>query len=105
MEATGVGTPPYVRLVRKRANTDNQGIMDTRSTQPTRPGAGLSEREREVLSLLGHGLTNAQIAQRLFLSPNTIKSHVSHVLHKLGLPNRTEAALFAAREGLVGSAG
>jgi DNA-binding NarL/FixJ family response regulator len=76
-----------------------------RVSELERPDAILSTREREVLSALGRGLTNEQIAQELFVSKNTIKIHVSSILHKLNLPNRTEAALFAVRTGLVNSDG
>lgn len=65
------------------------------------PEASLSAREREVLGLMGCGMTNTQIARRLFLSPYTVKIHVSNILRKLGVPNRTEAALFAMKRGLV----
>lgn len=76
-----------------------------RVSELERPDAILSAREREVLCALGRGLTNEQIAQELFVSKNTIKIHVSSILHKLDLPNRTEAALFAVRAGLVKSDG
>jgi DNA-binding NarL/FixJ family response regulator len=76
-----------------------------RVSELERPDAILSTREREVLSAVGRGLTNDQIAQELFVSKNTIKIHVSSILHKLNLPNRTEAALFAVRTGLVTSDG
>jgi DNA-binding NarL/FixJ family response regulator len=66
-----------------------------------RPDAALSEREKEVLACIGRGLTNAQIARELFLSERTVKVHVSHIFQKLDLPNRTGAALFARRIGLV----
>jgi DNA-binding NarL/FixJ family response regulator len=56
----------------------------------------LSEREREVLGLLAEGLTNREIAARLFISEKTVRNHVSGVLHKLDFRHRTEAALFAA---------
>jgi DNA-binding NarL/FixJ family response regulator len=64
------------------------------------PGASrlsvLSGREREVLGLLAEGMTNREIAQRLFISEKTVRNHVSGVLHKLDFRHRTEAALFAA---------
>jgi two-component system, NarL family, response regulator DevR len=67
----------------------------------TSPTAGpslepLSKRERQVLGLLSLGLTNREIAGRLFISEKTIRNQVSQILHKLGLRHRTEAALFAA---------
>ncbi len=58
--------------------------------------ARLSKRQLEVLKLLGEGRTNAEIARTLFRSPNTIKLHVSAILHRLKLKSRTQAALLAA---------
>ena len=57
----------------------------------------LSKREREVLALLGEGLTNSEIAARLFISTKTAGNHVSNVLAKLHLRSRTEAAAYAVR--------
>jgi DNA-binding NarL/FixJ family response regulator len=57
----------------------------------------LSEREREVLTLLAEGLRNREIAERLIISEATVKTHVRHVLEKLRFRNRAEAAAFAAR--------
>jgi len=61
----------------------------------------LSAREREVLVLLARGCDNADIGQRLFVSPSTVKHHVSRVLEKLGVDNRLQAAAFAIRHGLA----
>jgi DNA-binding NarL/FixJ family response regulator len=70
-----------------------------------RPEEALSAREREVLSLVGRGMTNSEIARELFLSPYTVKIHVSNILRKLDVPNRAEAAVLAHRRGLVFAAG
>jgi DNA-binding CsgD family transcriptional regulator len=61
----------------------------------------LSKRESEVLALVAEGLTNRAIAGRLFISEKTSSSHVTHILDKLGVSSRTEAALAAARAGVL----
>jgi DNA-binding NarL/FixJ family response regulator len=61
----------------------------------------LTPREREVLALIGRGYANKRIALELGLSEKTIKTHVSHVLSKLGVTDRTAAALYAVRTGLI----
>jgi NarL family two-component system response regulator LiaR len=61
----------------------------------------LSEREREVLSLIAEGLHNAEIAARLVISERTVKSHVNNILSKLQVTDRTQAAIYAWREGIV----
>jgi DNA-binding NarL/FixJ family response regulator len=64
-------------------------------------GALLSERELEVLRLLAAGKANADIARALYLSPYTVRNHISSILSKLQIANRTEAAAYAIRSGLV----
>jgi len=61
----------------------------------------LSDREMEVLKLVAEGLSNADISKRLFISEKTTKSHVSNILAKLHLSDRTQAAVYAWREGVV----
>lgn len=67
----------------------------------TPQGEPLSPREHDVLRLVAHGLGNEEIGKRLFISEATVRTHVSNVLAKLGVANRTQAALYALREGLV----
>ena len=62
--------------------------------------AGLSEREAQVLRLVADGKSNRQIADTLFVSPNTVANHVRSILSKTASSNRTEAAAFAVRNGL-----
>ncbi|WP_051061729.1 response regulator [Nocardiopsis chromatogenes] len=61
---------------------------------------GLSEREAEVARLVGGGATNRQIARRLFITEGTVKNHVSSILRKLGLRDRTQLAVWVGRSGL-----
>jgi DNA-binding NarL/FixJ family response regulator len=82
-------------------------IAASADSQPARERArklvsSLTEREVEVLTGLGGGLSNAQIAARLFLSEATVKGYVSRMLDKLGLDNRTQAGLLAHDAGLAG---
>lgn len=76
------------------------------STAPDGAAAGgpwrLSKREREVLALVADGRTNRQIAEALFISEKTASVHVTHIMDKLGVTRRTEAALLALRAGIVG---
>ena len=73
-------------------------LLEEISTDPLTP------REREVLSLIGRGMANKVIARELSLSEKTVKAHVSSILAKLGVTDRTQAALYAVRAGLVGPA-
>ena len=69
--------------------------------RPEQPSERLTSREQAVLGLLARGLTNRQIADALAISEKTVSVHVSNVLGKLGLSSRTQAALYAARTGLL----
>jgi NarL family two-component system response regulator LiaR len=65
------------------------------------PAEPLTARELEVLGCLGRGLSNKEIGAELFISEKTVKTHVSNILGKLGLPDRTQAALYAVKRGLA----
>jgi NarL family two-component system response regulator LiaR len=71
-------------------------LLEEMSSDPLTP------REREVLGLIGRGMANKVIARELSLSEKTVKAHVSSILAKLGVTDRTQAALYAVRAGLVG---
>ena len=75
-----------------------------------KPGSGmqaptaarnLTKREREILALVAEGMSNREIADKLVLSPETVKSHVAAILEKLNVSDRTQAAIYAVRNGLV----
>jgi DNA-binding NarL/FixJ family response regulator len=71
-------------------------ISDARAAE-----SALSEREREILQLLADGMSNADVAGRLFISQETVKSHVRHILTKLEADTRTHAVAIALREAII----
>jgi two-component system response regulator DegU len=73
--------------------------QETRARHAGDPG--LTERELEVLRLVGQGASNRDIAASLFISEKTAKNHLTHIFEKLGVSDRTQAALYAVRAGLV----
>ena len=71
------------------------------ATAPPTPGHDLTAREREVLALIVQGMSNPQIANELFVTESTVKSHVSNVISKLGAASRTEVVALALKHHLV----
>jgi DNA-binding NarL/FixJ family response regulator len=78
-----------------------QLMRNLRAPKQANPFAELTEREREVLILIAQGQANKEIASVLGITERTARTHVSNILGKLGLASRTQAALFAVREGLI----
>ena len=75
-------------------------VQGTRDVEPN-PFTELTDREIEVLQSIAEGLSNAEIAEKLVISQKTVKGHVSNILGKLHLADRTQAAVYAWREGIV----
>jgi len=79
-------------------------ILDQFPNQQEQPtiliNSQMTNREKEILSLLALGLNNEDIAKRLFLSVGTVRNHISTILHKLGVSDRTQAAILAIKAGL-----
>ena len=90
------GMPTMHPLVARKLIQELQRPSDL---PPTREP--LTEREMEVLRLVARGLSNEEIAERLYIGERTARTHVSNILSKLHLANRTQAALYALREGLA----
>ncbi len=91
-QGMAVLSPQITRDVLRAVNMDQVAASD----------GGLSIREMEVLECLAKGLTTAQTAAELFISENTVKTHVRHILEKLEASNRAEAVSKAAQMGLIG---
>jgi DNA-binding NarL/FixJ family response regulator len=81
-------------LRRLRAQSSSEDAAETIRAE-------LSDREIEVLKLIANGKDNAQIARELFISPKTVKNHISNILMKLQIENRIQAAVYAVRSGIV----
>lgn len=103
-------TRPEVVVQAVRSVADGQAVFDQTvaarviagpSEADAVPTEGLSERELEVLALMAEGKSNKEIARTLWISDTTVKTHVSHILRKLGQADRTQAVLKAVRTGIV----
>jgi DNA-binding NarL/FixJ family response regulator len=90
-----------VARVRRLSARASRGASRQDVTSNSTSVSVLTPREQEVLSLLVDGLNQNEIANRLFISPSTVASHIQRILDKLGVHSRAEAVAFAAREGLA----
>jgi len=91
-QGMSVLSPQVTRQILRAVNTEQVGYSDS----------SLSHREMEVLACLAEGLTTAQIAGELYISENTVKTHVRHILEKLEASNRAEAVSKAMQMGIIG---
>ncbi|MBW3632869.1 MAG: response regulator transcription factor [Chloroflexi bacterium] len=82
---------------------ERASAFDSTSDVATRLGSMLSPRERQVLALVAEGRSNKAIAEALFVSPNTIKTHIASLLNKLHADSRAQLAAIAARQGIYAS--
>jgi DNA-binding NarL/FixJ family response regulator len=89
------------RVAASPGGVEATGSVAATGSEPATNPFGLTARELEVLRLLTAGLTNREISQALFISQHTAGVHVSHILGKLGVPNRVMAAAVAERMGLA----
>lgn len=86
-----IGKEEYIKPLVKVALDKTKKVVDN----------GLSDREKEVLALLGTGLSNKEIARKLFLSEKTVKNHLNSIFKKIEVTDRTNAALYAVKNELV----
>jgi DNA-binding NarL/FixJ family response regulator len=106
--------PPEERAIRVLSTGESllspfitRRLIEDVATRPRTPSgpppeiADLTDREREVLILVAHGLSNAEIAERIVVSIGTVKTHVARLLMKLGLRDRVQAVVLAYESGLV----
>lgn len=96
-----LGATPVASKLRKQLRDEGVSVPRGKGRDTRTHAAGLTARQAEVLQLLGEGLTNIEIADRLFVSPRTVENHVSAVLTKLGSSTREEAVSRALNEGIL----
>ena len=90
-----------IRIISRGRKYYDPGIIELKMKGKNACSEELTAREQEVLAALGDGMSNRDIASKLYVTENTVKKHVSQVLAKLNLADRTQAALYAYSQGLV----
>ncbi|RKT10877.1 LuxR family two component transcriptional regulator [Streptomyces sp. 1114.5] len=107
VRAGAAGLSPQVQLRLLERLSEQPGRAESTAGQPAaRPGElpdGLTAREAEVLALIAEGLSNAEIAQRLFVSQATVKTHINNLFAKTAVRDRAQAVAYAFRHGITGT--
>jgi DNA-binding NarL/FixJ family response regulator len=99
--ASSAGVPPSADIVLFARGGESSANTRQRTSGETAVGTVLSNREREILALLADGLVNKQIAARLGISTNTVKTHLELLFDKLGVTTRAEAVATGVKRGLL----
>jgi DNA-binding NarL/FixJ family response regulator len=99
--ASSAGVPPSADIVLFARGRENSANIRQRTSGEPAVGTVLSNREREILALLADGLVNKQIAARLGISTNTVKTHLELLFDKLGVTTRAEAVATGVKRGLL----
>ena len=92
---------PRFELIRSVEYGQVQAALLNATRTTAEPPDGLTAREAEILTLIGRGLTNIEISQTLFLSNNTVKTHINHIFAKIGARDRVAATKYAHQHNLV----
>ena len=85
----------------KRPGESNQESVVSKTRLEPGKVSALTKREREIIALIGEGLNNKEIAERLFISQATVRTHLTSIFAKLGVPDRLKLIVFAYRHGLA----
>ena len=101
IRATAAGESLISTRIAARVLDHIRGEADGNGTDRETAGAGLSKREIQILRLVADGKENKEIAQELFISPQTVKNHISNILAKLQIENRIQAAVYAVRNRIA----
>ncbi|MQS14290.1 response regulator transcription factor [Streptomyces kaniharaensis] len=103
--AAGLSPQVQLRLLERLSETPSAAPPEqpTASARPRELPDGLTAREAEVLALIAEGFSNTEIAQRLFVSPATVKTHINNLFAKTGVRDRAQAVAYAFRHGITGT--
>ena len=105
MKILGRGDALLMPQVTKRVLSKFASDQPVRAAKPNVRVDALTEREHDTLLLVARGLSNAEIAKELYVSPETVKTHVSNILMKLGLRDRIGAVIWAYEHGVIAPSG